>query len=1004
MECLEQKHSELDERGINLFRQSLNREHSDLLERYIRAHLVCRDRSYIYLAEDNGGVGSRPNFDPLNSIKAMEAPSGDDWALPGCWGLFTNPLRWVEVGLPKGSSGPSERAVNVGFCVYTIEFDKVPLAWQLEVIWDGKLRKIDSTFQRFKDYRGYEVVYGGRKSLHFHFVFDLRHWSHDLAFASNSSYQDHWLEDFPDIYLRNAYRNRWEVIAKAFCRCTGIEREADTSLQYWEQSRRVPLSLRLVQKHHPLGLPPGSYVRQYLLTSDVRRNTPRAAKAWLHHPQFRNSSAFRQTQRKSKRDQKATDHTTDQPSAKRITQTGLEGQFDKFLETNLPKLISSPDLRYGGVEFGSQGPKIHFYNDANDVNPSSFIAGDYTSILLQGRHAFGTDTVSLGLSPNQLLRVMADQATASETRSDDLLSGIFEVQVRDRETYREFLSKHIFTAISAAKVVLILGPEGSGKSYAAMANIDCLVPKNEEFWFCDNRSDPVFFSSPSYDQAREKMDAFTRMHPDGPYVPFEYLSLTALYERYCPEDERITEISALNIGLPSWLRAIHDLQHEVFEEMLAHRDELFAIRKSRRIPVLFGTHESVRRHVYVGMTRLFYAESFGERWFEPMTPEDRQRYRNQMRDQTRLAHVIVDEVSPQDLMSVHPSSDVEWARRFLDCCSVPGENKLERYRAFQQFRQKHPRPINTKALPQEDSPLPKPQPPTKPDWMYLQEILEAGYSEEDVVTIGADRLPFDEQNGMYTDCVGETFYARPRGWWNGLHRTTMLTTELVSAGIVEALGQRHVPEENFDSECHDGTDEPAYRVFRFDRPGLLDDVVYVENHSDCKKQTLKSLVQSYCEQFPNSVVISDMLSRHKDLASETLLGPQGPVCRLADKHEEHVPAEVITHLSARGSNRLDERDILAFYTAPSIELFCELAAIDARLETRDTIQLWYADRFNQTSGRNRGFRGQREQAHVAVMSYRLYNWLAPYLIMWSRYTFPRRRCSLTEGSMLQITR
>jgi hypothetical protein len=107
---------------------------------------------------------------------------------------------------------------------------------------------------------------------------------------------------------------------------------------------------------------------------------------------------------------------------------------------------------------------------------------------------------------------------------------------------------------------------------------------------------------------------------------------------------------------------------------------------------------------------------------------------------------------------------------------------------------------------------------------------------------------------------------------------------------------------------------------------------------------------------------------------------------------------VITHLSARGSNRLDERDILAFYTAPSTELFCELAAIDARLGTGDTIRLWYVDRFNQTSGRNRGFRGQHKQAHIAVMSHRLYNWLAPYLIMWSRYAFPRRRCSLTVDS------
>jgi hypothetical protein len=103
---------------------------------------------------------------------------------------------------------------------------------------------------------------------------------------------------------------------------------------------------------------------------------------------------------------------------------------------------------------------------------------------------------------------------------------------------------------------------------------------------------------------------------------------------------------------------------------------------------------------------------------------------------------------------------------------------------------------------------------------------------------------------------------------------------------------------------------------------------------------------------------------------------------------------VITHLSARGSNDLDERDIVAFYTAPSPGLFGQLAALDARLGTSNTIALWYVDRFNQTSGRNRGFRGQHQREHIAVMGYRMYRWLAPYLATWSRYAFPRRKCSL----------
>jgi len=54
------------------------------------------------------------------------------------------------------------------------------------------------------------------------------------------------------------------------------------------------------------------------------------------------------------------------------------------------------------------------------------------------------------------------------------------------------------------------------------------------------------------------------------------------------------------------------------------------------------------------------------------------------------------------------------------------------------------------------------------------------------------------------------------------------------------------------------------------------------------------------------------------------------------------------------SNELDRCDILAFYTAPSTELFAQLAALDARSGTRNSIALRYVDRFNQTCGRNRG--------------------------------------------------
>jgi hypothetical protein len=950
LECLKERVANLGEKSVNLFQNAVKRSKSDLLESYIRPNLLSPGNSYIYIAEDKGGKGSRRAFDPGNTVAASKATLGSNLAFPGRWGLFTNPLAWIDIEAP--GPRPSDRAINIGFTCYTLEFDKIPLSQQLKMIWSGGLRRTDEILQCFRDYRGFEVVYGGRKSLHFHFVFDLRHWNHDLAFANNSSYQDHWLADFPDNYLREAHEDRWYIVQRAFCRGTGIEAEADPSLQYWEQNRRVPLALRLVEEGHPLGLPVGSYVRQYVLASSVRRHIPRRGKAWFHHSHMVGSSAIRHVQRQAKQkfvSQGQTRHEVSKDS-------GIDEQrFHKFLVENFPKLTIGSDLRYARVEFGPQGPKLHLYNDANDQTPSSVIQGDYHSVLLQGHHSLDGKTFRLGISPNKLFGVMVERDTGFVDAADHLLSRIFEAEVHDCTRYRGFLREHIVTAMEAARLVLILGPEGCGKSSAVMRSIDRLVSETGE---------PVFISSPSYAQSAEKIHDFTAMYPNGPFIAFEYLSLTELYQRHCPEGTGISETDALEMGYSSWLRAVHDQQPEIYAMMRAHRDELHAIRDRGQIPVLFGVHETVRRHTDTGMTRVFYAESFDERWFQQMTPEDRQKYRTKLRFETTFARVVLDEVSPGDLVSIHRIADVQWAwayQKFVE--KIPESDKLARYNAFKKYRVPHPRPRDDDNWADREA-----------DWSYVNEILHANYSDDDLVQINTDRVPFDDMDGIYMDCIGRPYYVAPRMWWREFSRTTLLTTELIPAQIITALSRRATPDrhEGPVDRCpvDDDRSEEPYRVFHFDQPGLFADFVHIETHRDCKKQTLPRLIAAYDGEFPAAVVISDMAKDRVD------------------------GVRVITHLSARGSNELDKRHLVAFYTAPSTELFAQLAALDAKLGTRNSIALWYVDRFNQTAGRNRGFRGQFRKTHIAVMGYRMYEWLAPYLFTWSRYAFPRRRCSV----------
>ena len=268
-----ERHKDLDGRAVNLFKNALQREpRSDLFRHYIGPHLYHPGSHYIYTTPDPSRYRHK-NWRPEMTALAIEHQT-----IVPC-GLFSNTLSWIdETGLL-----PGERTYNAGFAVYTIESDTDPLDKQLRVVYSGRLKRIDAELRRFRDYRGYEVVYSGGKSLHFHFCYDLRHLKRDLAVSSNSSYRDNWTRDLPDCQLRPAYSVSWDRLAAMFREIAEIE--PDLRLRSWEQLRRCPWAFRLVDGGgHPLGMPPGNLIRQPVLASDIFQNAKRRATEVVSQP------------------------------------------------------------------------------------------------------------------------------------------------------------------------------------------------------------------------------------------------------------------------------------------------------------------------------------------------------------------------------------------------------------------------------------------------------------------------------------------------------------------------------------------------------------------------------------------------------------------------------------------------------------------------------------------------------------------------------------------------
>jgi hypothetical protein len=232
-------------------------------------------------------------------------------------------------------------------------------------------------------------------------------------------------------------------------------------------------------------------------------------------------------------------------------------------------------------------------------------------------------------------------------------------------------------------------------------------------------------------------------------------------------------------------------------------------------------------------------------------------------------------------------------------------------------------------------------------WNLFIEVLNRNYTDDHLVNVSDREVPFDDKQGIYRKMVGQRYYIRSRGWWNDFWRVTMLTTEAVPTRIIEVI--------NAESARRGEEQDDRFRVYEIGLPDPARDTVTIELQRACKKETLPELVRAYREEHPDADIIADMV---KNRISEFA---------------------VTTHMSAKGSNAYICSDIIAFYNALSPALFGELGALNTRFGRSDLVRLFYLDRFDQTCGRNRGFRGEEGGDHKVVFPPRLHSWLAPAL-------------------------
>lgn len=907
----------LDGQSLNLFSVLTRSPRSGLFDSYLEENFYQPGSYYIYTTPDVERY-RYAHWQPVMTREVVERRLIHPRA------LFSNTLAW-------GDTPPSERVYNAGFVVYTIEFDQMPLADQLRIIWSGKLRSIGEQLERYQDYRGCEAVYAGNKSVHFHFVFDIRHLKRELAFSGNGPLRDKWVSDLPDVLLRPAYAVCWDRLRQVFREIAEVDDQPDPSLRQWEHLRRGPWALRQIKDAHPLGLPLNHRVWQVVLSTNVFRNTKRGATEWFHEP----ASLLEQCRTENVRRRRP---VVAAPDIK--VRSGELELFEREAPDCFRRIIGADYPAYAGFEINEWGVKCYFRNGPTDLSPSSFCEGNRDRIVLQGRHNFGSAGITIGATPNQIFAWIVARSVGDQRKTDDWITRRYDAMVHDRSSLTQFLDKYMIEMVAPPTLgvtpawmenllgrregqhshVMIRGPQGCGKSTKILAKVSAI-----------HANDPgtILVSSPSISQVEEKIETFLRVNQDDGFVPFLYLSLTALYEKFCPKEDRFAHLDILEDGGSSWLRAVYEQQRHVYDQMYAYRRKLHDLIDQGKIAVLFGTHETMRQHAAGGMTRIFYARGFDASWFGTMSPDERRKRRFDLLYENSIDRVIMDEVTAHDLVSIHKHEAVQWVHRCVDEIKATAAFDLaELFGRFRDYLATHPCDSDSMT------------------WDLFHEIRACEYQDDDVVAVSDCEIPFDETNtdGIYRQMIGGRYYVRSRDWWNQFRRVTLLTTEAVPTRIIEAL--------NRESAARGELQDNRFQIYEFELPESSRDTVLVELQRACKKETLPDLVRAYRNEYSQAEIISDMVkSRISDFA-------------------------VTTHMSAKGSNAFIDKDIVAFYTSPSPALFGELGALNTRFGRSDLVRLFYCDQFEQTCGRNRGFRGHKGRFHRAVFPLRLEKWLS----------------------------